>query len=118
MVRDQIFYLCYDDESIWLTNPLSNPRHPHLIITTYGLIGSSYPDFLDDDLEWDYVVLDEAHKIKNPSAQISKNIRHVASGDDTRRLILTGTPIMNNLKELWALFDFVTCGRLLGPAQR
>jgi len=36
----------------------------------------------------------------------------------TRRLLLTGTPIQNNLKELWALFDFATSGRLLGPLRR
>jgi SNF2 family DNA or RNA helicase len=63
-------------------------------------------------------VLDEAHKIKNTSAQVSKNCRRVARDPSTRRLILTGTPIMNNLKELWALFDFATSGKVLGTLPR
>lgn len=89
-----------------------------MIICTYGLIQSSVDDFTHESFDWDYVVLDEAHKIKNTSTDIAKNIRFVANGDETRRLILTGTPIMNNLRELWALFDFVTSGKLLGPLVR
>ena len=74
-------------------------------------------DFVGDRC-WDYVILDEAHKIKNPAAQVSKSVRRVAKSSDTRRLILTGTPIMNNLKELWALFDFATSGKVLGTLPR
>lgn len=91
---------------------------PHFVITTYGLIQSSHMDFVDEEFGFDYVILDEAQKIKNHIANVSKNIRRVSKNEDTRRLILTGTPIMNNLRELWALFDFVTAGRLLGPVQR
>ena len=89
---------------------------PCIIITTYGLIGSSPMDFMHEeyDYSWDYIVLDEAHKIKNPAARVSKSCRQIASDSNTRRLILTGTPIMNNLKELWALFDFATSGKVLG----
>ncbi len=96
----------------------SPSNRPNLIISTYGLIQSSVDDFSHESFDWDYVVLDEAHKIKNPSTDVAKNIRLVARGDETRRVILTGTPIMNNLRELWALFDFVTSGKLLGPATR
>ena len=72
---------------------------------------------------WDYVVVDEGHKLKNQNTQVSKACRRICkgrSGEDsrTRRLLLTGTPIQNNLKELWALFDFATSGRLLGPLRR
>jgi SNF2 family DNA or RNA helicase len=63
------------------------------------------------------MILDEAHTIKNPSAAISKACRRVAKHKQTRRLVLTGTPIMNNLKELWALFDFCTSGKVLGTIQ-
>jgi hypothetical protein len=105
-------------DSICLTLPISSTDCPHLVITTYGLIGSSPLDFCHDYHTWDYVILDEAHKIKNPSAQISKNCRRVTRSEDTRRLILTGTPIMNNLKELWALIDFATSGKLLGTLPR
>ncbi|CAM9285531.1 unnamed protein product [Phaeothamnion confervicola] len=58
---------------------------------------------------WDYAVLDEGQKIRNPDADVTllcKLLRTV------HRLILTGTPIQNNLIELWSLFDFVFPGRL------
>ena len=96
----------------------SSVRNPHLVITTYGLVGSEPLDFTHDSFSWGYVVLDEAHKIKNPSAQVSKSCRRVCRSNDTRRLILTGTPIMNQLKELWALFDFATAGKVLGTLPR
>ena len=53
------------------------------------------------------VVLDEGQAIKNHRAQISQAVRGVPS---RQRLILTGTPIQNNLTELWALFDYVGGG--------
>ena len=53
------------------------------------------------------VVLDEGQAIKNHLAQISRAVRGVPS---RQRLILTGTPIQNNLTELWALFDYVGGG--------
>lgn len=59
------------------------------------------------------VVLDEGHKIKNPSTKMAKAARAMRP---TARLILTGTPIQNNLQELWALFDFAEPG-LLGDAK-
>ncbi|KAF1744460.1 hypothetical protein MXB_2152, partial [Myxobolus squamalis] len=55
--------------------------------------------------------IDEAQKIKN-ACLTSKNIRLVS----TRfRLALTGTPLQNNLMELWNLVNFISFGRLLGP---
>jgi SNF2 family DNA or RNA helicase len=97
---------------------ISSSDYPHLVITTYGLVGSSPMDFVHDHYAWDYVILDEAHKIKNPAAQVSKSVRRISRSEDTRRLILTGTPIMNNLKELWALLDFATSGKVLGTLPR
>ena len=58
---------------------------------------------------WQYVVLDEGHKIRNPDAEVTL----VAKRFNTcHRLILTGAPIQNKLNELWSLFDFVYPGRL------
>lgn len=62
------------------------------------------------DTVWDILVLDEGHKVKNPSTRVAKALRAVPA---RMRLLLSGTPIQNNLDELWALFDFVACGRLL-----
>jgi SNF2 family DNA or RNA helicase len=64
---------------------------------------------------WDYVILDEGQFIKNCTTKVHKSCSRLASYPQTRRLLLTGTPIQNNLnKELWALFDWVTRGKLLG----
>ena len=58
---------------------------------------------------WNYIVLDEGHLIKNPKAKITQAVKSLASN---HRLILTGTPIQNNVLELWSLFDFLMPGFL------
>lgn len=58
---------------------------------------------------WNYVVLDEGHLIKNPKAKITMAVKRLISN---HRLILTGTPIQNNVLELWSLFDFLMPGFL------
>ena len=58
---------------------------------------------------WRYVVLDEGHLIRNPSTQLSKAIRQLRS---QHRLILSGTPIQNNVRDIWCLFDFLMPGYL------
>ncbi|KAI8922386.1 SNF2 family N-terminal domain-containing protein [Powellomyces hirtus] len=59
---------------------------------------------------WDYVILDEGHQIKNPSSQKTKAVYKIQA---THKLLLSGTPIQNNMEELWTLFDYVSDGRLL-----
>lgn len=49
-------------------------------------------------------MIDEAHKIKNEDSQTSKRIKEIKSG---YRLLLTGTPLQNNLHELWSLLNFL-----------
>ena len=74
-----------------------------VVVTTYALLRS------DPALArpWRHVVLDEAQNIKNPASQVSKAARRV---DAEHRLALTGTPIENNLLELWSLFEFLMPG--------
>jgi SNF2 family DNA or RNA helicase len=59
---------------------------------------------------WDLLLLDEGHRVKNPSTATARALRATPA---RYRLLLTGTPIQNNLDELWALFDFTHCGALL-----
>ena len=56
-----------------------------------------------------YLVLDEAHIIKNPRTKMYLAIKKIAA---EKRVILTGTPIQNNVMELWALFNFLMPGFL------
>ena len=56
-----------------------------------------------------YLVLDEAHIIKNPKTKMYQTIKKIAA---EKRVILTGTPIQNNVMELWALFNFLMPGFL------
>lgn len=53
---------------------------------------------------WQYIVLDEAQRIKNENSKISKFLRKLRSEN---RLLLTGTPLQNNLHELWALLNYL-----------
>ncbi|KAL7519882.1 hypothetical protein ACHAWX_004636 [Stephanocyclus meneghinianus] len=97
----------------------SSFKKPRLVITTYGLISSHITELNHitnnfPEWQWCYVILDEGHCIKNPSTNISKHVRTLCRNKKTRRLLLTGTPIQNNLRELHSLFDWATSGQLLG----
>eukprot|EP00804_Cyclotella_cryptica_P019629 CCRYP_013986-RB/>CCRYP_013986-RB protein AED:0.03 eAED:0.03 QI:158/1/1/1/1/0.8/5/1739/623 len=97
----------------------SSFKQPRLVVTTYGLISSHIAELSNiannfPEWHWCYVVLDEGHCIKNPSTRISKHVRILCRNKKTRRLLLTGTPIQNNLRELHSLFDWATSGQLLG----
>ena len=52
---------------------------------------------------WRFLIIDEAHRIKNERAQLSKTVRLLKTEN---RLLVTGTPLQNNLHELWALLNF------------
>mmetsp|Transcript_40665 Transcript_40665/g.129745 ORF Transcript_40665/g.129745 Transcript_40665/m.129745 type:complete len:932 (+) Transcript_40665:74-2869(+) len=53
---------------------------------------------------WRYIVIDEAHRIKNENSMLSKVVRTL---NTNFRLLITGTPLQNNLHELWALLNFL-----------
>lgn len=86
---------------------VSSLQYADVIITTYGTLLRDKDIFYS--LRWYYVILDEAQNIKNPSSHISKV---VCSLKAENRLALSGTPIENNLRELWSLFSFVNPGML------
>lgn len=80
-----------------------------LNITTYGM--ASRIKELEAET-WDVVILDEAQAIKNPASNQTKQIKKLQS---KMRIAMTGTPIENDLTNLWSLFDFLNKG-LLGTA--
>jgi len=53
---------------------------------------------------WEYIIIDEAHRIKNVDSLLSQIIRTFTSRG---RMLITGTPLQNNLHELWALLNFI-----------
>lgn len=81
-----------------------------LTITTYGMV--SRIQALKDQ-EWDCLILDEAQAIKNP---LTKQTRQVKEIHARMRIAMTGTPIENDLTNLWSLFDFLNKG-LMGTSQ-
>ena len=66
------------------------------------------------DVDWRFVILDEAQAIKNPSTRQTKAVKKLNA---RARIALTGTPVENRLGDLWSLFDFLNPG-LLGSAKR
>ncbi|MFI7383757.1 DEAD/DEAH box helicase [Streptomyces sp. NPDC049813] len=79
------------------------------VLTTYGTLRSRAAELAGT--AWGLVVADEAQHVKNPNSATAKALRTI---DAPARVALTGTPVENNLSELWALLDWTTPG-LLGP---
>ncbi|MFD4344617.1 DEAD/DEAH box helicase [Streptomyces coelicoflavus] len=79
------------------------------VLTTYGTMRSAATTLAGQP--WGMVVADEAQHVKNPYSATAKALRTIPS---PARVALTGTPVENNLSELWALLDWTTPG-LLGP---
>lgn len=77
-------------------------NHGHVLVTTYAGI-QTYRDVLIP-VNWEVAVLDEGHKIRNPHTAVTINCKELLTPN---RIILSGTPMQNNLVELWSIFDFI-----------
>ena len=73
-----------------------------VIIASYEIVIREKSTFKKFD--WEYIIIDEAHRIKNEESLLSQIIRMFHSKN---RLLITGTPLQNNLRELWALLNFI-----------
>ncbi|MEU9864127.1 DEAD/DEAH box helicase [Streptomyces sp. NPDC047971] len=87
----------------------AGPDAGGFVLTTYGTLRTSAPRLAGQ--RWGMVVADEAQHVKNPFSATARALRTIPA---PARVALTGTPVENNLSELWALLDWTTPG-LLGP---
>lgn len=83
-------------------------------LRSYDVVIASYDVVRNDvealsKLDWHYCILDEGHVIKNGKTKLTKAVKTLRAQN---RLILSGTPIQNNVLELWSLFDFLMPGFL------
>jgi SWI/SNF-related matrix-associated actin-dependent regulator of chromatin subfamily A member 5 len=85
-VRDKLF-----DENEW-----------DVLVTTYELVLLEKGPL--KKIKWKYLIIDEAHRIKNDESKLSLVVRTLMTDN---RLLITGTPLQNNLHELWALLNFL-----------
>ncbi|KAF8969946.1 SNF2 superfamily chromatin remodeling protein [Flammula alnicola] len=86
---------------------LSKLQSYDVVITSYEVVRN---DILSlEGRKWLYCVLDEGHVIKNAKTKLTKAVKNIQA---QHRLILSGTPIQNNVLELWSLFDFLMPGFL------
>lgn len=78
--------------------------------TKFDIVVTTYETFVSEQgwfkraFVWRYCVLDEGHKIKNDKSDVSHSLQSLSA---EYRLLLTGTPLQNNLKELWALLHWL-----------
>ncbi|GAX72787.1 hypothetical protein CEUSTIGMA_g243.t1 [Chlamydomonas eustigma] len=84
---------------------LGNPSSFDVAVTTYDMVKSQhFGEALKTSIFWRYLVLDEGHKVKNEETRISQEMRRIHMQNV---LLLTGTPVQNNLHELYALLNFM-----------
>ncbi|MEU5196490.1 DEAD/DEAH box helicase [Streptomyces scabiei] len=77
------------------------------VLTTYGTMRLDAPHL--SGVTWGMVVADEAQHVKNPGSATARELRTIGA---RARVALTGTPVENNLSELWAILDWTTPGLL------
>ncbi|WAQ81717.1 hypothetical protein PtA15_2A28 [Puccinia triticina] len=76
---------------------------------TFPVVVTSYEIVMNDcqflrQYAWSYIVVDESHRLKNLECKLVQELKSYQSAN---RLLLTGTPLHNNLKELWSLLNFI-----------
>lgn len=88
-------------------NLINSGLNSDILVTSYALIRRDVDEY--KSFSFRYCILDEAQHIKNPSSQAARAVKQLVSN---HRLALTGTPMENNLSELWSVFDFILPGYL------
>lgn len=82
-------------------------KNQDIVITSYALLQKDIK--IISGVQWDGIVLDEAQNVKNPETKQSKAVRSLKAHS---RIALTGTPVENNVVDLWAIMEFLNPGFL------
>ncbi|XP_016143736.1 probable global transcription activator SNF2L1 isoform X1 [Sinocyclocheilus grahami] len=90
------------DERAAFIRDVMMPGEWDVCVTSYEMVIREKSVF--KRFNWRYLVIDEAHRIKNEKSKLSEIVREFKT---TNRLLLTGTPLQNNLHELWSLLNFL-----------
>lgn len=86
---------------------INNLEDYDVILTTYGALRNDLDKY--EEINFDYCIIDEAQNIKNPTAVSTDAVKAIKASN---KFALTGTPMENNLLELWSIFDFIMPGYL------
>ncbi len=86
-------------------------QRAHIYVTSYAALLRDAGDMRE---EYDFLILDEAQAIKNATTKQAQAVKSLRA---KHRFALTGTPIENNLSELWSIFDFLLPGLLMGRTE-
>lgn len=78
------------------------PKKFNVILVSYEGVKSCLKEL--SSIDWHCIVIDEAHKIKNEETQLALKLRELKTKS---KLLLTGTPLQNNIHELWNLLNFI-----------
>lgn len=98
----RLFKFYGDGEERNNMRPMLRQRNFDVILTTFETCMREKVEF--GKINFEYLILDEAQRIKNIDSVLSKDLRALKTRN---RLLLTGTPLQNNLKELWSLLNFL-----------
>jgi len=85
-----------------LAQHLKNEKF-HVVLTTYEYILNDKSTLCK--IQWQYIVVDEGHRMKNTKSKFAMTLGQAYTS--AHRILLTGTPLQNNLAELWSLLNFL-----------
>ncbi|CCE82322.1 Piso0_002042 [Millerozyma farinosa CBS 7064] len=74
----------------------------NIILTSYEMSIKDFPKL--NHINWKYLIIDEGHRLKNNNCTLIKTLKKL---NVSNKLLITGTPLQNNLKELWSLLNFI-----------
>ena len=88
---------------------ISKIKNYDVVITSYDLLKRDIDLYIEEKINFKYIIADEAQYIKNSNTQNARSLKDL---NGETRFALTGTPIENSLAELWSIFDYIMPGYL------